>query len=590
MSNAFFSARSSVSRSSQLLPNYLFQSETLNEVVLDNKEVVEIPTNLNMERVESGMSSTDLNLNKINSGTIPASATMSRINTPINQRQHLDNSKYYKPVYPNTGGPIYNSISTSSEEYKERLKASNNLGRAYTQVNWRPQVLQPQKYLSLQPKSACLLKSCEYPKLSDYYKICNIPHTITNKAKEPPVEIEEKLLPSISRNIIQDTSVLQSPSTCPSSPAIQPSKEKELKSMFSIKSVEKKQENNEIKQNELINEFKKSTNVNKFIHKQDCMYEGISPIKCMNNACSNIKGALNTLELTGKVFMDVILGIASVFDLDQKDINSKLNGIVGQKFNNLRHFPVSSIDLPPNNVVLQCFDCGLIYYAELPLNKQQLSTIGVLDPQPINFGIPENADSLEFEIKNRNSPYYCWGNVQPRDLSPGQIEFIKTTDLGKINKFSLQDIVDLYYYRYRRDRRHDNNFPTFVLSDPQLHLYKFYRETMHGIYNGNKTPLPEIGNCFEPSPWFKGMKYQKRHTSLYPSKQINEGNDVDDNNNSEISKSRFEKDENGFTILPEFNLNETSHYNDEYSRIIYNSDNTHVFPFILDKLTNQAFE
>ncbi|KAH8739089.1 hypothetical protein FG386_000956 [Cryptosporidium ryanae] len=591
MSNAFFSARSSIaSRPSQVIPNYLFQTGSLNDSILIKKEGAEDQRSLKLEGAESSGSLSNLNSETANSGEISTDKTLPRANTQTYQEKRLSNVSYYKPVYPNTGGPIYNSISTSSDEYKERLKASNDLRRAHTQVNWK-QVPTPQKQHSLQSGNSCLLKSCEYLKISDYYKICNADQAIPDKTKKAPiidVNRDSKLLSSIYKNIIQrgDTPVSQSPSTCPSSPEIQPNKGKDLKSMFSVKSVEKKQDA-EAKQNELINEFKKySTKINKLIYKQNCMNDDISPISCVNNAYSNIKGALNTLELTGKVFLDVILGIASVFDLDKMDINDKLNCVNSQKFNNLMHFPVSSIDLPPNNVVLQCFDCGLIYYAELPLNKQQLSTIGVLNPQAINFGIPDNADKLEFEIRNRNSPYYCWGNIQPRDLSPGQIEFIKTTDLRKANKFSLQDVVDIYYYRYRRDRRHDNDFPIFVLSDPQLHLYKFYRETMHGVYNGNKTPLPELGNCFEPSPWLKGIRYHKYPVNSSCSNKTNVEVSGSDNSN-EKTESKFEKDENGFTILPQFSLDETNHYRDEYSRIIYNSDKTHVFPFVLDKLSNQ---
>ncbi|OII73210.1 cytohesin-like protein [Cryptosporidium ubiquitum] len=532
--NSFTSASSSISsisRNSQILPNYFFQSGSLSE----------------------GLGNIPVDHDEESKVTIPGQSIKS-----FNSSQLSNDHIRYSPVHSLTGAPIYNSISMGSDEYKEMLRMSNELRKSqeFERIQGRAP---PEMYKS--PKNSCILSKCDIPEvLGDCYKVEKTNTLADRKQLNAPIYVkEEKVLNSISKNVVNNIPYSQVYNS--NNNANQPSDQ--LKSLFSIKSSEIKEPSNKVKENALIQEFK---NNNVSIPKKPFINNEFSPITCMNNTCSNIKGAINILGVTGKIFMDVLFHLVNAFDLDTKETSNNSNN----KFENMPHFPVSSIGIPPDTVILQCFDCGLIYYTDLPLNKQQLGTIGILDPKPIEFGQPDSEEII-YGISNRNSPYYCWGNLEPRDLSPNQIEFLKKIDLRKQNRFSHQDLVDLYYYRFRKDRRYEENFPIYVQSDPQLHLYKFYRETMHGAYNGNKTPLPDLGNHFLPSPWNGNRTNNKLNKSSSSSSS--------NSNKSTETKNNFEKDQDGFIILPKFDP--PSENLSEYD-LANMPDKSHIFPFILD--------
>ncbi|KAH8584379.1 cytohesin [Cryptosporidium sp. chipmunk genotype I] len=538
MNSSFLSISSSISRNSQILPNYFFQSGSLNEG-LGNTSI----ENRNESKVSATVTSTNSN----------------------SSQQTLSNNDYvrYSPVHSLTGAPIYNSISMGSDEYKERLRMSNELRKSQQFERTQGRAPPPPEMYN-RSKGSCILSQCSSISggslpgvLGGYYKVERY-NTLGNERKSNISKYtarDEKILNSISKNIVNNM---------PSSKhdlSVNESND-QLKSMFSIKSLERKESNNKVKENALIQEFKK--NGGPSVYKRPSFGEELTPITCMNNTCSNLKGAINILGVTGKIFMDVLFQLVNAFDLDSREISNNNN-----KFGNMPHFPVSSIEVPPDTIILQCFECGLIYYTDLPLNKQQLCTIGILDPKPVEFG-KSDSDEIIYGVSNRNSPYYCWGNLEPRDLSPNQIEFLRKIDLRKQNRFSHQDLVDLYYYRFRRDRRFDESFPSYVQSDPQLHLYKYYRETMHGAYNGNKTPLPELGNHFLPSPWSENREGSHKKSSKSSS-----------SSKSTDNKNNFEKDKDGFIILPKFDLpSENPSGND----LVHKPDNSHIFPFILDSL------
>ncbi|KAJ1611406.1 hypothetical protein OIY81_1698 [Cryptosporidium canis] len=520
--SSFLSASSSISRNSQILPSYFFKSGSLNEGL----------------------------------GNIPMESEVEPKTHPVEQPVQLNSNHQppndfirYKPIHSLTGAPIYNSISMGSDEYKERLRMSSELKKS--QGFERIQGRAPPE-LAHRSKSSCVLSQCELPGvLGDYYKVGRV-QTLGRESPNAPIFVkDQRVLNSITKNIVHN----KQPQTAHHANQDVSEPNDQLKSMFSVKSKERNEVSNKVRENALIQEFKKNTGS---AARRPLPSIEISPITCMNNTCSNLKGAINVLGVTGKIFIDVLFQLVNAFDFDSKEVPTR------GKFDNMPHFPVSSIDMPPDTVILQCFDCGLIYYTSLPLNKQQLGTIGILDPKPVEFGKPDSEEILH-GISNRNSPYYCWGSLEPRDLSPNQIEFLRKVDLKKHNRFSCQDLVDLYYYRFRRDRRHDGNFPSYVQSDPQLHLYKFYRETMHGAYKGNKTPLPDLGNCFLPSPWNENRTHSKSSKSSSSS-------------NSE-PKCRFETDPDGFVILPKF---DPPSENPSESDLIHKPDSSHVFPFILD--------
>lgn len=532
---SFLSASSSISRNSQILPSYFFHSGSLNQG-LGN-----IP--LECEQEPSISSS-------------PEEFTRSSSNL-------LQSNDYprYQPIHPLTGAPIYNSISMGSEEYKERLRA--NAGLRKSQEFERTQGrAPPEQTVSRQSKSLCILGQCEQLPgvLGDYYKVSRV-NSLGREKQRPPIYVkDEKILSSISKNIVNTGNSHVGSNANGGEPS------DTLKSMFSVKSTERKEPCNKVRENALIQEFKK--NSGSAITKRPLFpAEEFSPITCMGDTCSNLKGAINVLGVTGKIFMDVLFQLVNAFDLDNRETSSS-----HKKFGNMPHFPVSSIEIPPDTVILQCFDCGLIYYTALPLNKQQLGTIGILDPKPLEFGLPDSEEVL-YGVSDRSSPYYCWGNLEPRDLTPNQIEFLRKVDLRKCDRLSHQDLVDLYYHRFRRDRRFDGDFPSFVQSDPQLHLYKFYRETMHAAYHGNKTPLPDIGNHFLPSPW------DENRTSTH--KKSRSSSSCSDRQSHE-TKNNFERDQDGFIILPKLDPPPSEHR--EEHDLVHKPDNSHIFPFILDCL------
>ncbi|KAF7456687.1 cytohesin-like protein [Cryptosporidium felis] len=553
--SSFLSASSSVSRNSQIIPGYIFQSGSLSsglgvdEAGMSNDSVI--------QRLGSSPSqSSNLgSLGQVSPGEGPRTGQTVEY-------------KRYTPVHLTTGAPIYRSLSMGSEEYKDRLKASNSLQSRRDQQFARTEGRAPEM---VEPRSgsSCFLGKCELPgAIGDLYRVESVSRRGGSGVQTGVTAFgREKVLNSISRNIINDRSPRDSSGREKGTPnrPLSPRGEA-LKSMFSIKPSEKKQVGNQMKQNALIQEFKKSPRGQA---RRPLLPEDISPIACMNNACSNIKGAIEVLGVTGRIFLDVLVQLASAFDLDGMEASSK-NKEFGVKFGNLPHFPVSSIDMPPDTVILQCFDCGLIYYTNLPLNKQQLGTVGILEPKPVEFGVKDSEEVIH-GVADRSSPYYCWGNLEPRDLTPNQIEFLRKVDLRKQAQFSHQDLVDLYYYRFRRDRRFDENFPSYLQSDPQLHLYKFYRETMHGAYNGHKTPLPDLGTHFVPSPW-SGNRSQRKSPSRPSSPSSSE--------DGEAEGKSFEKDEFGFIILPKFDLPSEN----QDGSIVFKPDTTHHFPFVLDKL------
>ncbi|EEA07977.1 uncharacterized protein CMU_031180 [Cryptosporidium muris RN66] len=282
------------------------------------------------------------------------------------------------------------------------------------------------------------------------------------------------------------------------------------------------------------------------------------PLKTIRSPCKNIKGAIESIEYTGKFLASTCMYIANLFDFDSKDIQGSLQDYDHFSLCDLPAFPVVSVEIPTNTVILQCMECDMLFYSELPLTKQQLSSIGILEPDPIPLGnlgpfVPND------EIFNRDSPFYCWGNMQPRELSPNQIEYLKSVDLRTVKRLSIQDIVDLYYYRYRRDRRFEKDFLSSVMVDDRLHLYKFYRETLHAANNGNKTPLPDVGDFLMPSPW-DPIRTSKSRKPKAPNKD-------------------FELDSNGFVILPQlpkikYNIRDK----------IFTPDISPSVPFILDRV------
>lgn len=521
-----------------MLPSYFFQSGSLNEGL----------GNLPPEgEIEPSVSSSAEDLTQSN-----------------------DYSRY-QPIRSLTGAPIYNSINMGSDEYKERLRVSAGLGK--NQEFQRTQGRAPPELtINRQSKSLCILGQCEQLPgvLGDYYKVSRVNPQGREKQRPPIYVKDEKILNSISKNIINTKTAsscnINSNNNVGGSGSDGNEPNDSLKSMFSVKSTERKEPGNKVRENALIQEFKKNSG-SAVTKRRLFPSEELSPITCMNNTCSNLKGAINVLGVTGKIFMDVLFQLVSAFDLDNRETQSN-----HKKFGDMPHFPVSSIEMPPDTVILQCFDCGLIYYTSLPLNKQQLGTIGILDPKPLEFGLPDS-EEIVHGVSDRSSPYYCWGNMEPRDLSPNQIEFLRKVDLRRCNRLSHQDLVDLYYHRFRRDRRFDRDFPSFVQSDPQLHLYKFYRETMHAAYHGNKTPLPDIGNHFLPSPWDASRAAHKKSKSSSSASTDRQGSE---------SKNNFERDQDGFIILPKLDDPPPPDRPNEYD-LVHKPDNSHIFPFILDR-------
>ncbi|KAL7067411.1 hypothetical protein ACR3K2_21860 [Cryptosporidium serpentis] len=282
------------------------------------------------------------------------------------------------------------------------------------------------------------------------------------------------------------------------------------------------------------------------------------PLKTIKNPCENIKGAIESIEYTGKFLASTCMYIANLFDFDSKDIKGNPQDYGHFSLCDLPAFPVVSVEMPTDTVILQCMECNLLFYSELPLTKQQLSSMGILEPDPIPLGslgpfVPSD------EIFNRDSPFYCWGNMEPRELSPNQIEYLKKVDLGTVKILSIQDIVDLYYYRYRKDRRFEKDFLSSVMVDDRLHLYKFYRETLHATNNGNKIPLPDVGDFLMPSPW-EPIRAPKSCKPKAPNKD-------------------FELDFNGFVILPQFPKTK-----DNIRDKIFIPDISPSVPFILDRM------